>query len=150
MNRTNNFQNIGEILQQAKQEPRDYQKQSTYKYKPQAARFKLVVWFKNNETRYFYSYDTIYFNGSPIQDEASGLMKLIRYVEKIKDKYKNAIIYGTMDPDKSVKSNYCIEVFKYNMYGTQKANPNINFKTEQKNVIFDVERIKYLNKIKIE
>jgi hypothetical protein len=150
MNRTNNFQNIGEILQQAKQEPRNYKKESSYKYKPEAARFKLVVWFKNNETRYFYSYDNIYFNGQLITDEATGLMKLVRYVEKINGNYKNAIIYATNDPLKNVKSNYCIEVFKFNMYGTQKAHSLINFKPHEKNVIFDFEKIVYLNKLKIE
>jgi hypothetical protein len=150
MNRTNNFKNIGEILQQAKQEPRNYKKESSYKYKPEAARFKLVVWFKNNETRYFYSYDNIYFNGQPITDEATGLMKLVRYVEKINGNYKNAIIYATSDLLKNVKSNYCIEVFKFNMYGTQKAHSLINFKPQEKNVIFDFEKIVYLNKLKIE
>ena len=128
---------------------RQYNKTSDNIYKPEHARFKLVVWFKDGNTRYYYSYDNKTYNNERVIDEFEALKKLIRLIDKYKGKYNNAFIYCTLDPEKRTQSNYNCEVLKYDLYGTMRANDHANFKTEGKNVIFDVQRMNYLQKFKI-
>lgn len=145
------FKDFRGAIEAAAQPVRNYNRTSEKPtYKPENARFKLVVWFKDGNTRYYYSFDTKSNNKELIVDEFEGLKKLIRLVDSYKDKFKNAIIYATIEPDKSVKSNFNCEVMRYNMYNAIKTNQYATFKNVEKNVIFDFERMKYLNKLKIE
>ena len=119
---------------------REYNKTTDKIYKPSAARFKLVVWFKNGKTRYFYSYDNKHYDKTVITDEYQGLLKLLRLVDRVKGEYKNAIIYTTLTENKTTESNYNFEVAKWDMYGNCKTNKAVNFLTNEKNVILDLRR----------
>ena len=46
----------------AQSEVREYKKQSDYVYKPTQARFKAVIYRKDGNTRYYYSYDNKTYN----------------------------------------------------------------------------------------
>lgn len=145
------FKDFRGAIEAAAQPVRNYQrKNDAPSFKPEFARFKLVVWFNDGNTRYYYSFDNKTFNKELIVDEWEGFKKLIRLVDSYKGKFKNAIIYATLDAQKSVKSNFNCEVMRYNMYHAMKDNKHVTFKDVQKNIIFDFERIKYLNKLKIE
>lgn len=145
------FKDFRGAIEAAAQPVRNYQRKTDApSFKPEHARFKLVVWFNDGNTRYYYSFDNKSYNKELIVDEFEGMKKLIRLIDTYKGKFKNAIVYATIDPEKSVKSNFNCEILKYNMYHAMKANKHATFKDVEKNIIFDFERMKYLNKFKIE
>lgn len=126
------------VLKDSEQTIRSYEKKSDNIYKPAQARYKLVIWFKDNNKRYFYSYDNKHYLDRVIIDEYEGLLKLIRLTHKYKNSFKNAILYATMDPGKETKSNYCVEVLKVDIYGNKKTNTFVTFKNENNNVFLDL------------
>lgn len=136
---------------EAVQEPkRVYNKESEYIYRPDAARFKLVVWFKNGKTRYFRSYDNKRFKDQTLIDEWQGLIKLMKFANELNGQYKNAIIYATTEEKKNFnESNYNVEVIKLDIYGNMKKNKFVTFEDVNKNVIVNVKNILYTNKFKI-
>lgn len=145
------FKDFSSVLTESVQPVRNYEKKvETNIYKPEQARFKLVIWFKDGNRRYFFSYDNKHYKDQVIIDEYEGLLKLIRLANKYKGTFKNAILYSTIDVQKETKSNYYIEVFKVDIYGNQKTNKAVSFITENKNVILDLKRLNTYgtNKIK--
>lgn len=145
------FKDFSSVLAESVQPVRNYEKKvETNIYKPEQARFKLVIWFKDGNRRYFFSYDNKHYKDQVIIDEYEGLLKLIRLANKYKGTFKNAILYSTIDLQKETKSNYYIEVFKVDIYGNQKTNKAVSFITENKNVILDLKRLNTYgtNKIK--
>lgn len=140
MNQLSEMLDFRQLFQDSAQPVREYNKQSEKIYKPSAARFKLVVWFKNGKTRYFYSYDNKHFEKTVFCDEYQGLLKLLRLVDRVKGEFKNAIIYTTLTQNKTTESNYNFEVAKWDMYGNLKTNKAVNFLTNEKNVILDLRR----------
>ena len=132
------------VISKASEQVRSYQtKQATAAvYKPEQARYKLVVWFKDGNKRYFYSYDNKHFKDRVLVDEYEGLLKLLRLVHNYKDTYKNAILYATMEEKKATAGNYNFEVIKYDIYGNKKTNKAVNFLTKDKSVFLDLERCK--------
>jgi hypothetical protein len=138
-----------QLLQDSAQPVREYNKTQSKVYKPDAARFKLVVWFKDGKTRYFYSYDNLHTKGAVFTDEYQSLIKLLRLVDRLKDQYKNAIIYTTLEPNKKTDSNYFFEVAKWDIYGNNKTNKAVNFLTNEKNITFDLKRAELYGAAKI-
>lgn len=137
-------------IERAQEPKRQYNKESEYIYRPDTARFKLVVWFKNGKTRYFRSYDSKQYNNKTLIDEHQGLIKLMKFANDLKGQYKNAIIYATTDEKKNfVESNYNIEVIKLDIYCNQKTNKFVTFANDQENVLLNVKQIEYTNKFKI-
>lgn len=132
------------VISKASEQVRSYQtKQATATvYKPEQARYKLVVWFKDGNKRYFYSYDNKHFKDRVLVDEYEGLLKLLRLVHNYKDTYKNAILYAIMDEKKPTAGNYNFEVIKYDIFGNKKTNKAVNFVTKDKSVFLDIERCK--------
>lgn len=147
---TDGLKDLREAIVQSQEGARNYNKRSEYVYIPEAARFKLAIYFKDGNKRYFSSYDNMNTKEGRHVDEYNGLLKLIRLIHTWEGKYKNAIIYATMDPGKAPSSNYNFEVLKWDMYGNKKENNTVTFKTEAKNVIFDFQRAAYINKFKIQ
>lgn len=138
-------------IDQGKQPARNYQTQTQFNYNPSNARFKLVVWFKDNKTRWYYSFDNVHANGSVHQDEWEGIKKLIRLAEiKYKGMFKNAIIYANLETNKRVNDPYNYEIIKWNWNGEMKQTKFINFsKSNEKNILFDCERLKIYGNQKI-
>lgn len=138
------------VIEKAAEPKREYKKESEYIYRPDAARFKLVVWFKNGKTRYFRSYDTKRFKDQTLIDEWTGLMKLMKFANELKGQYKNAIIYATCEEKKHfLESNYNVEVIKLDIYGNQKTNKFVTFENQNENVLVNTKQILYTNKFKI-
>lgn len=128
------FNDLRKAVEDSKQETRQYNKQSGYKYKPDEARYKLVVWFKDGNRRLFYSYDNIYYNKTKHIDENESLKKLLRLVHKYKDQYKNAIIYVNMDPDRKINANlFNVVVAWFKISGEQVINNAVRFVVNDKN-----------------
>jgi len=138
-------------IQKGKEPPRPYNRTNTdaAKYKPDYARFKLVCWFNDGNKRYFYSYDNKHYNNQVAGDEYAAFIKLLRLTSKYDGKFKNIIIYATLDPYKPTSSDYNCEVLKIDMYGNKKANRSANFLTLDKSVIFDVQRMKNVGQLRI-
>lgn len=136
------FKDFSSVLTESVQPVRNYEKKvESNIYKPEYARFKLVIWFKDGNRRYFFSYDNKHYKDQVIIDEYEGLLKLIRLTHKYQGTFKNAILYSTMDQKKETKSNYCLEVLKVDIYGNKKTNKAVSFITENKNVILDLKRL---------
>jgi len=112
------------VLKESLQPIRNYEKKSDNIYKPDQARYKLVIWFKDGNRRYFFSYDNKHYKDTIIVDEYEGLLKLIRLTHKYKDTFKNAILYATMD-----------------IYGNKKTNSFATFKNQNNNVHLDLVRL---------
>jgi hypothetical protein len=136
-------------INQGKEDPREYKKQSGNIYKPTSARFKLVVWFLDGNTRYFYSYDNIHEKNNVIIDEWNSLKKLIRLLKQFEGKYKNAIIYATLDPEKSSNSDFNYEIIKRDRYGNEKTNKFVNFTTLNQNNLLDFKKMEVYGQKKI-
>jgi len=138
-----------QIFVDAAQNTREYNKTSDNVYKPEHARFKLVVWFKNGKTRYFYSYDNKKTQTGVYVDEYEGLMKLFRFVNKIKGEFKNAIIYTHLDQNKSVQQNFNFEVAKWDIYNNVKTNKIVSFLTNDKNIQLNLKNCQLYGSEKI-
>jgi hypothetical protein len=112
-------------------------------YTPEFARFKLVMYFKDGRTRWYYSYDTIKFQGGARCDEYESLVKLLRIVKNNHGEYKNAIIYATVDEIPEVKKvNYNYEVAKFNFYGQHTENEYVTFKAGATDFKMDLGKLK--------
>lgn len=136
-------------INESKAPLRIYKKQSEHIYKPKESRFKLVVWFKDGNTRYFFSYDNVH-NGKEVHiDEYEGLKKLMRLLNKYEGKFKNAIIYATLEASRSTASNYCYEILKRDIYNNEKTNKIVNFCNLGKNNILDFKKLEIYGNKKI-
>jgi len=138
-----------QIFVDAAQNTREYNKISENVYKPDNARFKLVVWFKNGKTRYFYSYDNKQTKQGVHIDEYEGLMKLFRFVNKIKGEFKNAIIYTHLEQNKTVEQDFNFEVAKWDIYNNVKTNKIVSFLTNDKNVFVNLKNCQLYGSQKI-
>jgi len=125
---------IGEALKdfraavdKAGQEPRSYSKQSNYNYKPEQARFKLVIWFNDGNRRTYYSYDNVYFEKVAHIDEHQAIVKLIRLINKHAGNFKNAQIFANIDPDRQKSSNYNYLVYWAKWNGDAVKNNALTF-----------------------
>jgi len=139
---TQYLNDLRHVMDKAKEQPRQYQKQSNYQYKPTEARFKLVVWYKDGNRRTFYSYDGQYHNNERHIDENTSMMKLVRLMKRYDGQYKNAIIYCNMDPDAFVKNNlFNIPVVWFKMNGNIEANNACRFVVNGKNNIVNLKHL---------
>jgi hypothetical protein len=71
------------VLNAAQQQTRKYERDPSKKvetFKPDYARFKAVIYFRNGQNRYFYSYDTVNSQDGSFIDEYVGLTKLLRLI----------------------------------------------------------------------
>lgn len=139
-------------IEQGQQAARNYETKTDFSYNPTNARFKLVVWFKNGKTRWYYSFDNVHTLNQVHVDEWSGIKKLIRLAEiKLKGQFKNAIIYANLDQNKKVNDPYNYEVIKWNYNGDLKQTKFINFSKSKdtKSIYFDCERLKTFGSQKI-
>jgi hypothetical protein len=143
------FNDFRQAIQESKTPLRKYDKQSEHIYKPTESRFKLVVWFKDGNTRYFFSYDNIHEGKTVHIDEYEGLKKLMRCLNKFEGKFKNAIIYATLDSSRSTKSNYNYEILKRDFYNNEKTNKIVNFCNLGKNNILDYKKLEIYGNKKI-
>lgn len=143
------FKDLRTAINRAADEPRQYNKTSAYKYAPDQARFKLVIWFKDQNRRHFYSYDNRHQDKNVIIDEFEALKKLLRLVNKYQGTYKNAIIYANLTPEKQTGSNFNTEVVKFDIYANMKTNKLVNFLNVGKNVILDFKRLEVYGSQKI-
>lgn len=104
------------IQQRAAEPVRKYERKVKINVKrPDRARFKLKVWFLDNNSKVFYSFDLIKKPDNSFQlDEWNGLMKLMRLLNFFGKKMKVAIIYANLEkyPD-TRKTNYDTEVTIY-------------------------------------
>lgn len=134
------------VFNQAQEPARNYEKKSSHIYKPQAARFKAVIYRKDGLTRYYYSYDNKTFNKDRFSDEYEGMLKLIRLIYKYKGEYKNAIIYANLEEDKPTTANYNYQVAFFDMFGNTKTNNAVTFKTIGRNNVLNIEHLKLYGK----
>jgi len=136
------FNDLRQVMDKAQQEPRTYNKTSSYQYRPTEARFKLVVWFKDGNRRMFYSYDSVYHDNLRHVDENISMMKLVRLMKKYIGQYKNAILYCNMDSDALVSSNkFNVPVVWFKMSGTIEANNACRFVVEGKNNLVNLKHL---------
>ena len=149
MQKISEIADFRQIFVDAAQNTREYNKISENVYKPDNARFKLVVWFKNGKTRYFYSYDNKQTKQGVHIDEYEGLMKLFRFVNKIKGEFKNAIIYTHLEQNKTVEQDFNFEVAKWDIYNNVKTNKIVSFLTNDKNVFVNLKNCQLYGSQKI-
>ncbi len=146
---------IDDLINKATQPVRNYIRTKVIEeYKPDIARFKMKIYFRDGNKIIRFGYDKIkkQFDRSQkndIYDEWEGLMKLIRLSERWKSKIKTAQIYASSQKIPYTKWQ---EKLYYNipvLFITGKnriMNPYINFTESNK---LDLEKIR-ANKKEIE
>ena len=141
------------VMDQAAEPSRTYNKTSSHKYKPEQARYKLVVWFKDGNRRIFHSYDTAVFNKEKHLDEHTSLVKLVKLIKKyqnmpdVGNTVHNAIIYATLDVDRKITSDYCYQVYFTNIGEKDFQNNAVDFLVKGKDNVLNLEKLKlYSNK----
>jgi hypothetical protein len=128
----------------ANKETRQYNRKNTPEnfYTPDYARFKLVIYYKDGRSRWYYSYDLIKFQNNAHLDEFESMKKLLRIVKNNHGQYKTAIIYATIEPKPEVKKcNYNYMVAKYDFYGNYLSNPFIEFKVIENDFKLDLFKL---------
>ena len=123
------------------QEPRTYNKTSQNVYRPEQARFKLVIWFHDGNRRTYYSYDNQYQGKMPHLDEYEALIKLMRLCRQYAGKFKNAQIFATLDPDRRKDSNYNYLIYWAKWNSDIEANKAATFITKEKNVLLNLNKL---------
>lgn len=90
------------------------------KWKPEFSRFKLKFYYRDGNESVHYSYDMYhrYQDGVKIRetDEATGLTKLLRCIEKqtANDSFISAVIWTKLSQDTSTSvDNYHFEVYRF-------------------------------------
>lgn len=129
------IKDLRQAIIESEREKRPYNKTSSYQYKPEQSRFKLVIWFHDGNKRTFYSYDNTYHNKVAHLDEWRAVIKLIDLTKKFAGTFKNAQIFATIDPDRRKDSDYNFVVYWAKWNGEIEANSALSFKTENKNTI---------------
>jgi hypothetical protein len=132
---------LRQAVTDAGKQPRQYNKQSSNIYKPDASRYKLVIWFKDGNRRTFYSYDNVYHNKIVHLDEFESFMKLFRLKNKYTGTFKNAIIYATLDPGRNKESNYNMVMSWTKINGENLINPAGVFRVIDKDNLLHLERL---------
>lgn len=122
-------------IDQSNREKRTYNKTSQHKYVPEHARFKAIIWFNDGNRRIYYSYDSVYFDKTAHVDEWRGVKKLIDLIATHKDKFKNAQIYCTLDPERKKTSNYNYLIYWAKHTGDVEANKALTFATQGQNTV---------------
>ena len=136
------FNDLRQALSKAKEETRSYNKTSSYIYKPERARFKLVIYGKDGRNRYYYSYDSRANKDNRFTDEYEGLMKLIRVVNKNQGNYKTAVIYGSIQEQNYTDStDYNYQIFYINTFGHVTTNKAAHFKNIGQDVLLDIKSL---------
>ena len=136
------------VVDQAAEPTRTYNKTSAHKYKPEQARYKLVVWFKDGNRRIFHSYDHQYFNKEKHLDEFNSLVKLVKLIKKYQNvpekgnTVHNAIIYATLDPDRKISSDYCYQVFFTTIGEKDFQNSAVDFQVKGKDNVLNLDKLK--------
>lgn len=119
-------------------------------YTPEYARFKLVIYYKDNRQRWFYSYDLQKFQNSAHLDEYNALVKLLRVIKNNFGEFKNAIIYATTKekPD-TATADYSYMIAKYDFYCNMLTNEHVSFVHRGNDFKLDLYRISQGQKVLI-
>ena len=127
------------------QDPRNYNRKKAVNdfYTPDYARYKLVIYYKDGRSRWYYSYDIIKFQGGSRLDEYESMVKLLRIIKNNAGLYKTAVLYATTEEIPEVKKvNYNYEIAKYNFYGTYVSNKYVAFLPGETDFKLDLIKLK--------
>lgn len=137
--RTNNLfgekNHFAALIESVQAPVRSYHhKQARTFYKPDFARFKLKVYFRDGNGKVMFSYDTYkkYVEGkkTTVLDEREGLIKLVRCVNKYQksDRLISAVIWACVTPEKNTKESlYNFEVVKFVRHKENWFSPFLKF-----------------------
>jgi hypothetical protein len=132
---------LRQVIEKSAQEPRTYNKTSSNVYKPEQARFKLVIWFHDGNRRTYYSYDNAYQGKTAHLDEYEAIIKLVRLCKKYAGKFKNAQIFATMDPERRKDSNYNYLIYWAKWDNTIEANKAATFLTKDRHTVLNLAKV---------
>jgi len=132
---------LRQAVEKSAQEPRTYNKTSTNVYKPEQARFKLVIWFNDGNRRTYYSYDNQYQGKTAHLDEYEALIKLMRLCKQYAGKFKNAQIFATLDPERRKDSNYNYLIYWAKWNSEIEANKAATFITKDRHTILNLAKV---------
>ena len=122
-----------------KQEPNEYTT-------PPVARFKAVIYLKNNKSLWYYSYDFTKHNGKSYLDEQQGISKLCRLINRKQGEFKTAIIYANIDARPIPGTNYNYEIVKFSGNNTYKSRNDLSFIVQGENCMLDIHNIEFKTK----
>lgn len=132
---------LRQVIEKSAQEPRTYNKTSSNVYKPEQARFKLVIWFHDGNRRTYYSYDNAYQGKTAHLDEYEAIIKLVRLCKKYAGKFKNAQIFATLDPERRKDSNYNYLIYWAKWDNTIEANKAATFLTKDRHTVLNLAKV---------
>jgi len=108
---------------------------------PPVARFKAVIYLKNNKTLWYYSYDFTKTTEKTFIDEQKGLMKLCRLVNRKQGQFKTALIYANIDPRPIPGARYDWMIVKFDSKNSYKERPFIHFSERNGNMLLDLHDV---------
>jgi len=128
-----NTQHFKSIVSQAMQPTRAYEaKKARKQFVPDYARFKMKCFYTDGNTSVHYSYDFyhVYKDGAKVRmtDEETGLLKLMRYAQKVVPKIISCVIWCKLSENtKTSEQTYNTEVVKYVKNRETKIDNRITF-----------------------
>lgn len=128
-----NSQHFSALVNYVLQPVRKYQQKKARKqFVPERARFKMKLFYLDGNTSVHYSYDFyhVYTDGVKKRqcDEATGLIKLMRYLQKVNGKFISAVIWCKLGHDTSTELQaYNCEIVKYVRNREPQIDKRINF-----------------------
>jgi len=142
------FRTLTDALRAGQQQPRSYNGENKLSI-PYTARFKMKIWYRDGNSRTYYSYDQIRTSAGNITDEYEGLKKLVRlgHVHH-KQEVKTLVIWANVEPTPLTSSNgYDYEILKITYKG-ELTRPGVSFRNNaaEKSTILKYDQIKIQNK----
>lgn len=126
----NGLQDLRAVMDKVAAGSRNYERKKEVNefYTPEFARYKLVIYFKDGRSRWYYSYDLIKFQGGARCDEMQSMVKLLRIIRNNQGNFKTAVLYATTEEiPETKKASYNVEIAKYNWYGSYITNKYVEF-----------------------
>lgn len=113
---------------------------------PPVARFKAVIYLKNNKSLWYYSYDFTKSNGNSYINELQGLNKLIRLINRKQGTFKTAIIYANLEARPLPGSKYDLMIAKFSSNNTYVERNELGFRPQGENCFLDLYSLSNLPK----
>jgi len=136
------FHTLATALVKGQEQPRNYNGKQSLSL-PMTARFKMKIWYRDGNSRTYFSYDRVVSANKSHTDEWEGLKKLIRlgHVHHAQE-VRTLVIWATGEQTPlTTSATYDYEIFKVTYKGEQRRE-GIGFRTHQDSTVYKWDLLK--------